>query len=158
MSDIINNEANTDQKPDEKVEAAEQAQPAPAAEPEKTAEAAAPAADRPVRTETREHRERPDRPRGRRGGYDSSERGDKEPGSSDQGPRMPRFKKKVCIFCQDKNASVDYKRPDILERFITDRGKILPRRVTGTCAKHQRIVAKEIKRARTIALLPFVEK
>ncbi|HOT47201.1 MAG TPA: 30S ribosomal protein S18 [Spirochaetota bacterium] len=72
--------------------------------------------------------------------------------------RVPRFKKKVCIFCQDKNASIDYKRPDILERFITDRGKILPRRVTGTCAKHQRIVAREIKRGRAIALLPFVEQ
>ncbi|HNW30432.1 MAG TPA: 30S ribosomal protein S18 [Spirochaetota bacterium] len=72
--------------------------------------------------------------------------------------RVPRFKKKVCIFCQDKNATIDYKRPDILERFITDRGKILPRRVTGTCAKHQRIVAREIKRGRAIALLPFVEQ
>jgi small subunit ribosomal protein S18 len=158
MSDTINNPINEDRKPDEKVEAADSAQSAPAAEPEKTTDTAAPAADKPVRTETREHRERPERPRGRRGYHDSSERGDKEPGSSDQGQRMPRFKKKICIFCQDKNASVDYKRPDILERFITDRGKILPRRVTGTCSKHQRIVAREIKRARTIALLPFVEQ
>ncbi len=72
--------------------------------------------------------------------------------------RVPRFKKKMCIFCQDKNVAIDYKRPDILERFITDRGKILPRRVTGTCSKHQRIVAREIKRGRAIALLPFVEQ
>jgi small subunit ribosomal protein S18 len=159
MSDTIHNELNENQKPDEKLEAADSAQSAPAAEPEKTTEAAPPAADKPVKTETREHRERTERPRGRRGGYyDSSERGDKESGPSDQVTRVPRFKKKICIFCQDKNMSADYKRPDILERFITDRGKILPRRVTGTCAKHQRMVAREIKRARTIALLPFVEQ
>jgi len=69
-----------------------------------------------------------------------------------------KFRKKVCRFCHDKDLPLDYKRSDILERFITDRGKILPRRVTGTCAKHQRQVAREIKRARIIALLPFVEK
>ena len=74
------------------------------------------------------------------------------------GQRLSRFKKKVCRFCHDKSHTIDYKRSDILENFITDRGKILPRRITGTCAKHQRDVAKEIKRARIIALLPFVEK
>lgn len=72
--------------------------------------------------------------------------------------RVPRFKKKVCRFCHDKSLPIDYKRADILEGLITERGKILPRRITGTCAKHQRFVAKEIKRARIIALLPFVEK
>jgi small subunit ribosomal protein S18 len=161
MSDTINNEMTENQKTDDKVETADSAQSVPAVEPEKIAEAAtpAPAADKPARTESREpSRERTERPRGRRGFYDSSERGDKESGPSDQGPRMPRFKKKICIFCQDRNMAADYKRPDILERFITDRGKILPRRVTGTCSKHQRHVAREIKRARTIALLPFVEQ
>ena len=74
------------------------------------------------------------------------------------GQRLSRFKKKVCRFCHDKSYVIDYKRSDILENFITDRGKILPRRITGTCAKHQRHVAKEIKKARIIALLPFVEK
>lgn len=74
------------------------------------------------------------------------------------GQRLSRFKKKVCRFCHDKSYVIDYKRSDILENFITDRGKILPRRITGTCAKHQRDVAREIKRARIIALLPFVEK
>jgi small subunit ribosomal protein S18 len=74
------------------------------------------------------------------------------------GRRVPRFKKKVCKFCHNKELVIDYKRSDILMRFITDRGKILPRRITGTCAKHQRRVAAEIKRARTIALLPFVEQ
>ena len=71
--------------------------------------------------------------------------------------RVPRFKKKVCRFCHNKDAVIDYKKIDVLERFITDRGKILPRRITGTCAKHQRVLAQEIKRARMIALLPFVE-
>ena len=51
---------------------------------------------------------------------------------------------------------IDYKEPDALRRFITERGKILPRRITGTCAKHQRKLAVEIKRARAVALLPFV--
>ena len=72
--------------------------------------------------------------------------------------RLPRFKKKVCRFCHNKDMVIDYKRTDILERFITDRGKILPRRITGTCAKHQRALATEIKRSRMIALLPFLEK
>ena len=71
--------------------------------------------------------------------------------------RLPRFKKKVCRFCHNKDMVIDYKRIDILERFITDRGKILPIRITGTWAKHQRVLDQEIKRARMIALLPFVE-
>ena len=65
------------------------------------------------------------------------------------------FKKKVCKFCMQK-LKIDYKDADTLRRFITERGKILPRRITGTCAKHQRSLALAIKRARTIALLPFV--
>jgi small subunit ribosomal protein S18 len=65
------------------------------------------------------------------------------------------FKKKVCKFCIQK-LKIDYKDADTLRRFITERGKILPRRITGTCAKHQRTLAMAIKRARIIALLPFV--
>jgi small subunit ribosomal protein S18 len=65
------------------------------------------------------------------------------------------FKKKVCKFCAQK-LKIDYKDADVLRRFITERGKILPRRITGTCAKHQRALAMSIKRARIIALLPFV--
>ncbi|MDR0562539.1 MAG: 30S ribosomal protein S18 [Spirochaetaceae bacterium] len=65
------------------------------------------------------------------------------------------FKKKVCKFCLQK-LKIDYKDADVLRRFITERGKILPRRITGTCAKHQRALAVAIKRARVIALLPFV--
>jgi small subunit ribosomal protein S18 len=64
-------------------------------------------------------------------------------------------KKKVCKFCTQK-LKIDYKDSDTLRRFITERGKILPRRITGTCAKHQRALALAIKRARIIALLPFV--
>ena len=65
------------------------------------------------------------------------------------------FKKKVCKFCIQK-LKIDYKDADTLRRFITERGKILPRRITGTCARHQRALALAIKRARLIALLPFV--
>jgi len=65
------------------------------------------------------------------------------------------FKKKICKFCIQK-LKIDYKDADTLRRFITERGKILPRRITGTCAKHQRSLAVAIKRARIIALLPFV--
>jgi small subunit ribosomal protein S18 len=65
------------------------------------------------------------------------------------------FKKKVCKFCVQK-LKIDYKDADTLRRFITERGKILPRRITGTCAKHQRALAVAIKQARSIALLPFV--
>ncbi len=72
--------------------------------------------------------------------------------------RIPKFRKKVCRFCEDPNLLIDYKNPDLLVRFITDRGKILPRRITGTCAKHQRHLARAIKRARIIALLPFIVK
>ncbi|MDR2090429.1 MAG: 30S ribosomal protein S18 [Clostridiales bacterium] len=67
--------------------------------------------------------------------------------------RMP--KKKVCVFCVEKIDEVDYKDAGKLKKFITDKGKIMPRRITGTCAKHQRILAEAIKRARVMALLPF---
>ena len=69
----------------------------------------------------------------------------------------PFFRKKVCRFCTGKNEP-DYKNFDILRRYVTERGKILPRRITGTCAKHQRAVALQVKRARVLAYLPFVKK
>ncbi len=69
--------------------------------------------------------------------------------------RSRKAKKKVCVFCADKVEHIDYKDVARLRRFISDRGKILPRRMTGTCAKHQRQLTTEIKRARQIALLPF---
>lgn len=85
-------------------------------------------------------------------------RGHSESLSGELSVRPPRYRKKVCAFCHDTKLPLDYKRADILVRFVTDRGKILPRRVTGTCAKHQRQLAREIKRARIIAYLPFVEQ
>ena len=70
----------------------------------------------------------------------------------------PKFfhKRKVCRFCVDSNIKIDYKNPAVLRGFLTERGKIMPRRITGTCAKHQRALAMAIKRARTLALLPYV--
>lgn len=65
-------------------------------------------------------------------------------------------KRKVCFFCANKNESIDYKEPDKLRNYISDRGKIEPRRRTGTCARHQRSLAVAIKRARHLALLPYV--
>ena len=78
--------------------------------------------------------ERPDRPRGRKG------------------------RRKVCSFCVDKIDTIDYKDVARLRRFMSERAKILPRRVTGTCAHHQRELTVAIKRARQIALLPFVSE
>lgn len=75
------------------------------------------------------------------------------------GPRKGKgfFRKKVCRFCT-QNVKIDYKDADLLRRYTTERGKILPRRITGTCSKHQRMLAVNIKRARALALLPFVVK
>ena len=64
-------------------------------------------------------------------------------------------RKKVCQFCADKSVTIDYKDVDTLNKYISERGKILPRRITGTCTMHQRAVTTAIKRARTVALLPF---
>ncbi len=69
--------------------------------------------------------------------------------------RSRKTKKKVCAFCQDKVDYIDYKDVARLRRFVSERAKILPRRITGTCAKHQRQLTEAIKRARHIALLPF---
>lgn len=63
---------------------------------------------------------------------------------------------KICQFCADKNIKIDYKASDMLRRFVSEDGKIRPRRQTGTCARHQRELARAIKRARHIALLPYV--
>jgi small subunit ribosomal protein S18 len=102
--------------------------PAPAAAPEQRAE-------------------RPERRAGPRSGPRPERRG---PG----GKFAPR--PKVCQFCVEKTKKIDYKSPEQLRRFVSDRGKIRPRRQTGTCARHQRHLAIAIKRARHLALLPFV--
>ncbi len=67
-------------------------------------------------------------------------------------------KRKVCRFCQRNLRDIDYKNVDILKRYILERGKISPRRMTGTCAFHQRRVSTAIKRARLLALLPYIEE
>ncbi|MHB8828999.1 MAG: 30S ribosomal protein S18 [Syntrophales bacterium] len=75
-----------------------------------------------------------------------------------KGPRTQKkffHKRKFCRFCTDHNLDIEYKDPQTLREFITERGKIMPRRITGNCAKHQREITVAIKRARTIALLPF---
>lgn len=71
------------------------------------------------------------------------------------GARSRRTKRKVCAFCVDKATEIDYKDINKLRKYITERGKILPRRISGNCAKHQRQLTTAIKRARNIALLPF---
>jgi len=81
------------------------------------------------------------------------------PGPGGERPRRRgggRFgRRRVCAFCVDKVESIDYKEPGRLRRYISDRGKIEPRRKTGTCARHQRMLTLALKRARHLALLPF---
>lgn len=74
-------------------------------------------------------------------------------------PRRRRrvyHRRKVCRFCADHSLFADYKEPRTMRPFVTERGKIIPRRISGTCAKHQRKLTLEIKRARAIALMPYV--
>ncbi|MBQ3880143.1 MAG: 30S ribosomal protein S18 [Oscillospiraceae bacterium] len=94
-----------------------------------------------VRTEAPAAEQRPERP-------ERAERSDR--------PARPRKRRKVCQFCVDKVAHIDYKDAAKLRRYVSERGKILPCRMTGTCAMHQRQLTVAIKRARQIALLPFV--
>ena len=83
-------------------------------------------------------------------------RGGQDRNRDQDGRRRFSRRRKTCFFCEEKITYIDYKRSDPLWRFLTDRGKIRPRRQTGTCAKHQRQLAMAIKRARHLALLPFV--
>lgn len=76
-------------------------------------------------------------------------------GEGKGGMRMRRAKKKVCSFCVDKVTDIDYKEVAKLRKYISERGKILPRRISGNCAKHQRQLTVAIKRARVVALLPY---
>ncbi len=95
----------------------------------------------------------------REGGF-GSDRGDRGERGGYQGGRGRHktfFKRKVCKFCI-KKATIDWKDAGGLKRFTSERGKIMPRRITGTCAKHQRELATAIKRARSLALLPYVSK
>jgi small subunit ribosomal protein S18 len=98
-----------------------------------------------------------DQPREEEAGEEGrGERGRGKGGKDGKGPRKRAFaRRKVCRFCADKNVGIDYKDPQTLKYFITDRGKIIPRRISGNCAKHQRKVSTAVKQARMIALLPF---
>lgn len=93
------------------------------------------------------------------GGYrgDRGDRDDRGGGMDDdkRGGRGGFGRKKVCRFCVDRNAKVDFKDQATLKYFVTERGKIIPRRISGNCAKHQRAVAVAIKRARGVALIPY---
>ena len=88
----------------------------------------------------------------------SSRFGDKKsarPGF-DRGPGGGRFfQKKTCRFCSDKSESLDFKDVERIKRFLTEKGKVMPRRITGNCASHQRILARAIKKARHAALIAF---
>ena len=79
----------------------------------------------------------------------------KDRGDAPMRRRGGRRRKKVCIFCADKNAVIDYKDVNKLKRYVSERGKILPRRITGNCAKHQRALTVAIKRARHVSLMPY---
>ena len=77
-------------------------------------------------------------------------------GMRDGGKRRRGFgRRKICRFCAESSLTIDYKDPQLLKYFITERGKIIPRRISGNCAKHQRQVALAIKRSRMIALMPI---
>ncbi|MGE5305235.1 MAG: 30S ribosomal protein S18 [Alphaproteobacteria bacterium] len=78
-------------------------------------------------------------------------------GDDDKGPsrRRPMFRRKVCRFCADKTLVIDYKDIRMISQFVTERGKMTPSRITGNCARHQRLLTTAIKRARSVALLPF---
>jgi small subunit ribosomal protein S18 len=87
-------------------------------------------------------------------GIEEGGQGRQRSAASKRGQRFGR-RLKVCPFCEDSNNVIDYKRVDMLQRFLTDRGTIRSRRKVGTCAKHQRRLATAIKRARHLALLPY---
>ncbi len=128
----------------------------------------APAGDRPPAERPSGERPQGDRPQGdrpprreggfRREGGSGGDRGDRgERGYQGRGRHKTFFKRKVCKFCI-KKATIDWKDAGGLKRFTSERGKIMPRRITGTCAKHQRELARAIKRARSLALLPYTAR
>ncbi len=96
------------------------------------------------------------------GGHQGGHQGGSGPHHRGQGPqhkkRLFYYRKKVCKICSnDLETVIDYKNVDLLRKFVTEKGKIIPRRLSGTCAKHQRILTRAIKQARTIAFLPYTE-
>ena len=75
----------------------------------------------------------------------------------DYNPKFRKIKKKVCPLCANENYELDYKNADLVRKFINEKGKILPRRATGACAKHQRVITNTVKRARHIAIVPYTQ-
>ena len=75
----------------------------------------------------------------------------------DFNPKFRKVRKKVCALCANKDLVLDYKNADQLKKFVNEKGKILPRRATGACAKHQRAITVAVKRARHIAILPYTQ-
>lgn len=97
-----------------------------------------------------------DNDRGGRGGRGGPGDKDGRKGPGGPGARKRGFsRRKVCRFCADQTLGIDYKDPQLLKYFITDRGKIIPRRISGNCAKHQRKVSLAVRRSRMIALMPY---
>jgi small subunit ribosomal protein S18 len=107
----------------------------------------------PAPAETPRPAPRPERPQSDRG--PRPPRGDQGEGGRGGGRRYGPPIRRVCIFCKDPNKKIDYKNGDMLRRYLTERGKIRPRRKIGTCARHQRMLSIAIKRARQLALLPY---
>jgi small subunit ribosomal protein S18 len=94
---------------------------------------------------------------GRSGGGGRGRGGDKKPGDKEKGQRRTLFRRrKVCKFCADKIDDINYKDVKLIGPFVPERGKILPRRISGTCAMHQRKLQTALKRARQLALIPYV--
>lgn len=87
--------------------------------------------------------------------YDTYREKDKDRDQDGRGKRKVFFRKKNCRFCSDKEVRADYKNPKMLSHFLTERGKIIPRRISGLCSLHQRALTTAVKQARTMALLPF---
>ena len=85
--------------------------------------------------------------------YNKSE----QTGAAPMRRRPMHRRKKVCVFCADKEQVIDYKDANLLRKYISERGKILPRRITGNCAKHQRALTSAVKRARHLAIMPYVQ-
>ena len=155
MSDETLKESQPQQAPPEPKEPRPQEHPAAAPSPtDAPAAPSAPPQGRPQGGRPPDGRPREGRPGEGRGG---ESRGPRE-GGREGGKRGRRGffrKKKVCRFCVDRVDFIDYKKAEILAPFIQERGKILPRRMTGTCSRHQRWLTVAIKRAQNIALLPF---
>jgi len=89
--------------------------------------------------------------------FERSARPNRERSDDDKGGsrRRPMFRRKVCRFCADKTLRIDYKDVRTITQFVTERGKMTPSRITGNCARHQRLLTTAVKRARSVALLPF---